>query len=208
MTIRGLIFDYGGVLWDMRWDAARELERQHGLAERSITGTMYGSDVWRQLEVGLGDRDAWLAGAHRELEAVAGRELPPLHQHWRDRQHLIAPNIELVRRLRPPYKTAVLSNAEGTLVDRMKNVHGIYDLFDEVVCSAEVGLAKPDPRIYALAARRLSLEPGECLFVDDLASNVEAARGAGMNAVQFLVYEGDDLEAQLAEFGVRTRPST
>ena len=205
MTIRGLIFDYGGVLWDMRWDAARTLEREHGLAERAITETLYGTDAWHSIQVGGGDRDAWQRDAHLELERLAGRGLPPLHQHWRERQHLIGPNIDLVRRLRPPFKTAVLSNADGTLVDRLKHELGIFGLFDDVLCSADVGLAKPDPRVYALAARRLALAPGECLFVDDLASNVDAARAAGMRAVQFLVYEGHSLEAQLAEFGVRPR---
>ena len=200
--MRGLIFDYGGVLWDMRWDVTRQLEREYGLNERAIPDTLYGSEIWRRLEVGVGDRAEWLEGAHRELESVAGRGLPPLHAHWRERQHLIGPNIDLIRRLRPAYKTAVLSNADSTLVDRMKHAHGIFDLFDDVVCSADVGLAKPDPRVYALAASRLGLDPGECVFVDDLAENVEAARGAGMLAVQFLVYEGHSLEAQLAELGV------
>jgi HAD superfamily hydrolase (TIGR01509 family) len=99
--------------------------------------------------------------------------------------------------------TAVLSNADSTLVERMKHEQGIFDLFDDVLCSADVGLAKPDRRVYELAARRLGLGTGECLFVDDLAENVEAARDAGMQAVLHLVYEGHSLEAQLAEFGVR-----
>ena len=203
MTIRDLIFDYGGVIWDMRWDAARELEREHGLAEKAITETLYGHEAWRSIQVGAGDREAWHEAAHRDLERMAGRELPPLHAHWRDQQHLIGPNLDLIRRLRPPYRTAVLSNADYTLVDRMKHEQGIFDLFDDVLCSADVGLAKPDGRVYELAARRLGLEPGECLFVDDLESNVEAARDAGMHGVQFLVYEGHSLEAQLAAFGVR-----
>ena len=89
MTIRGLIFDYGGVLWDMRWDVPRQLEREYGLNERAIPDTLYGSETWRKLEVGVGDREEWLEGAHRQLESVAGRGLPPLHAHWRERQHLI-----------------------------------------------------------------------------------------------------------------------
>ena len=200
--IRGLIFDYGGVLWDMRWDLARTLEQEHGLRERTIVDTLYGSDTYQKLEVGIGDRVAWLDEAHRTLEAAAGRELPRLHQHWRDRQHLIAPNIDLIRRLRATYKTAVLSNADSTLVYRLRDAHGIHDLFDDVVCSADVGMAKPDPRIYALAAQRIGLPPEACAFIDDLAQNVEAARGAGMHGVHFLVNE-HSLEEQLAALGVR-----
>lgn len=201
-AIQGLVFDYGGVLWDMRWDVTRELEREHGLQERAIPDTLYGSEAWRQVEVGAGDREAWLLGAHRELEIAAGRALPPLHQHWRERQHLIAPNIDLIRRLRPPYRTAVLSNADDTLRRRLTDAHGIIDLFDEVVVSADVGMAKPDPRIYELAARRLGLPPSACVFIDDLERNVRAAREAGMHGVHFVVNR-DNLEEQLAALGVR-----
>ena len=207
MTIKGIIFDYGGVLWDMRWDITRTLEQEHGLAERTIVETLYGSETWRQLEIGIGDRTAWLDESHVALEKVAGRELPRLHRHWRDRQHLIAPNIDLIRRLRPPYRTAVLSNADSTLVARLRDEHGIYDLFDEVVCSADVGLAKPEARIYALAAERIGLPADECVFIDDLDANVAGARHAGMSAIQFLVDRGDDLERQLADIGVMPRPA-
>jgi len=203
LPINGLIFDYGGVLWDMRWDITRTLEREHGLSARALASTLYGSELWRRLEVGVGDREAWLAESHRQLEAAAGRALPPLHRHWRERQHLIAPNIDLIRRLRPTYKTGVLSNADNTLTYRLRETHGIYDLFDEVIVSADVGMAKPDPRIFALAARRIGLPAAQCVFIDDLESNVAAAREAGMAGVHFDVDRGDSLESQLVALGVR-----
>ena len=202
MVIRGVIFDYGGVLWDMRWDLTQTLELEHGIRERALVQTLYGSETWRKLEVGVGDREAWLTEAHRDLEVVVGRELPPLHRQWRDSQHLIAPNIDLIRRLRPVYKTGVLSNADNTLTARLRDSHRIADLFDDIVCSADVGMAKPDPRVYALAAQRLGLAAAECVFVDDLATNVDAARAAGMQGVHFLVGE-HVLEDQLAALGVR-----
>jgi putative hydrolase of the HAD superfamily len=202
VVIRGVIFDYGGVLWDMRWDLTQTLELEHGIRERALVQTLYGSETWRKLEVGVGDREAWLTEAHRDLEVVVGRELPPLHRQWRDSQHLIAPNIDLIRRLRPVYKTGVLSNADNTLTARLRDSHRIADLFDDIVCSADVGMAKPDPRVYALAAQRLGLAAAECVFVDDLATNVDAARAAGMQGVHFLVGE-HVLEDQLAALGVR-----
>jgi epoxide hydrolase-like predicted phosphatase len=82
---------------------------------------------------------------------------------------------------------------------------GLHHLFDDIVCSAEVGMAKPEPAIYTLAAERLGLEPSECVFVDDLDTNVEAARQVGMHAVLFRVDKGDDLRAQLAALGVMPR---
>lgn len=196
-----LIFDFGGVLWDMRWDWSRELEQQHGLRERAILETLYAGDTWRQIEVGAGDREAWLRGAHAQLEAIAGRELPPLHERWREGQRVIEPNIELIRALRGRYRTGVLSNADPTLPQRLRDI-GIAGLFDSIVCSAEVGMAKPDPRIYALAAERLGLPPAGCVFIDDLESNVQAARDVGMRGVCFRLDRGDVLAEQLAGVGV------
>lgn len=200
-AIRGLIFDFGGVLWDMRWDVTRQLEQEHGLRERAILETLYAGDVWRQIEVGVGAREDWLRGAHEQLESIAGKPLPPLHQHWRERQHLITPNIDLIRELRKSYKTAVLSNADSTLPQRLRDI-GIHDLFDVIVCSAEVGLAKPEPRIYAIAAGQIGLPPEECVFIDDLESNVQAARDAGMQGICFRVDAEDRLDAQLEALGV------
>ena len=88
---------------------------------------------------------------------------------------------------------------------RLEGDIGIHHLFDDIVCSAEVGMAKPEPAIYELAAERLGLEPRECVFVDDLDTNVDAARQVGMQAVLFRKDKGDDLRAQLATLGVAPR---
>lgn len=57
--------------------------------------------------------------------------------------------------------------------------------FEQIVLSFEVGLMKPDERIYRLAAERAGVEPHEVFYVDDIAANVEGARNAGFDAVQY-----------------------
>lgn len=200
-AIRGVIFDYGGVIWDMRWDAAREIARTHGLGEAAIIEAMYRNDLWQSLEIGVGDREAWMTAVQAELDRQAGKAMPPLHHHWRDAQHLIEDNIALIRRLRPAYRTQILSNADDSLREKLRSIE-VHDLFDDIVVSAEVRIAKPDPAIYRLAAERLGLEPEECVFVDDLLPNVEAARSVGMNGVHFRVDQGHDLSGLLADVGV------
>jgi putative hydrolase of the HAD superfamily len=186
----------------MRWDVARELDRTHGLPRSSVFETLYRNDTWGAIERGRGDRQAWLEAAHQALEARVGRALPPLHEEWRLSQRAIEPNLQLARDLRGSYKLAILSNADLSLRGRLEGDIGIHHLFDDVVCSAEVGMAKPDAGIYSLAADRLGLAPGDCVFVDDLDTNVEAARQVGMQGVLFRVDKGDDLRAQLAALGV------
>jgi epoxide hydrolase-like predicted phosphatase len=93
--------------------------------------------------------------------------------------------VEFLRDLRPRYKTAILSNAwpgtRGLLTDLLKP----NQFVDEMIISAEEGVAKPDQRIYQIAIERLEVQPEEAIFVDDLAENVQAARAYGMQSIQF-----------------------
>jgi len=189
----------------MRLDVARELDSEHGLPRSSVFDTLYRSELWHDIERGIGDPDEWRAGAHRALEERAGRALPRLHQQWRAAQHVIEPNLALIRALRPPYKLSVLSNADISLRRRLEQDIGIQHLFDDIVCSAEVGMAKPDPLVFRMAAARLGVLPERCVFVDDWDQNVEAARAIGMKAIQHRVDRKDDLRAQLAELDVTPR---
>ena len=200
--IRAVILDFGGVISSMRGDVRRQLEATHGLPPDSVFTTLYRCDAWQEVERGRGDRDAWLESAHRALETVAGRPLPRVHDQWRAAFEPIGANVALVRELRGSYRVSILSNADLTLRARLRDDYGILDLFEDVVCSAEVGCAKPEPQIYALACARLALPPAACVFVDDHEPNVRAAGKAGLHGVLHRVEAGDDLRAQLAALGV------
>ncbi|HEX2500368.1 MAG TPA: HAD family phosphatase [Methylomirabilota bacterium] len=201
-AVRGVIFDFGGVLVDMRWDVSAGLEADHGLPRHSIRETLYRTPTWREIERGQGDLLAWRTEAHRLLEDRVGRSLPRLHDAWIAARQPIRANVRLARLLRPAYRTAILSNADQSLRARLREL-GIHDLFDTVVSSAEEGLAKPDAEIYQRAAARLGLPPESCVFVDDYEANVQAAKALGMRGVVYRVDRDHDLAALLAELGVR-----
>jgi HAD superfamily hydrolase (TIGR01509 family) len=76
-------------------------------------------------------------------------------------------------------RTALLSNADSP----GEPIPWLEALFDVLVFSGDVGMAKPDPAIYRLAVARLDLSPGECVFVDDLAVNIRGAVSAGLVGV-------------------------
>jgi len=204
--VRAVIFDYGGVLSNMRWDVSRQLEDAHGLPRGAIMETLYRTPTWGEIERGRGDRAAWLAEAHRLLEARAGRPLPRLHDAWRGAHQPVADNVALARALRPAYRTAILSNADRSLRERLRAT-GLHDLFDAIVSSAEEGMAKPEPAIYRLAAERLAVPPTACVFVDDFEPNVEAAVAVGMRGVLFYIDRGHDLRAMLADLGLTITPA-
>lgn len=90
------------------------------------------------------------------------------------------PLLDALRRLRGQgVRTALLSNAGAGALP----VAGIRELFDSVLLSGEVGVAKPDPDSYRLAAQRLGLACAECVFVDDVPGYVRAAVATGMVGV-------------------------
>jgi FMN phosphatase YigB (HAD superfamily) len=99
----------------------------------------------------------------------------------------------------------------GTNQDRGRGTHmaaalGYDDLFDTSCYSYALGIAKPDPRFFTEAARRIGAEPAAILFIDDTLANVEGARAAGLAAVHWTVDDGHDtLVELLAGHGVDAR---
>jgi putative hydrolase of the HAD superfamily len=94
---------------------------------------------------------------------------------------LSEPMQDLLRRVRQSgLKTAMLSNSWGISA---YPVDVLAELFDAVVISAEVGMRKPEERIFRHAASLLGLDPAECVFIDDIEANVRAAEALGMTGV-------------------------
>jgi epoxide hydrolase-like predicted phosphatase len=151
---------------------------------------------WHRLEIGAIGLDEYLAGVVERAPQVLGRPLHldayrqftrdmPLGVHW--------PVVHRIRRLRNEgLKLGLLTNNVKEFGSAWRATIPIEELFDVVVDSSEVGLRKPDRRIYLLTCERLAVEPSSAVFVDDNLENVAAARAVGMEAVHF---EDDPLAA-------------
>lgn len=92
----------------------------------------------------------------------------------------------LLERLRAGSRVTLglLSNANRGWTERFR-ARGIADLFDDLVVSADVGLAKPDPAVFRLAADRLGVAPEACLMIDDQPQHLPGAAAAGMRTQLF-----------------------
>jgi len=108
--------------------------------------------------------------------------------------------VELVRSLRHRYKLGVVSNTMHEHAVALQQM-GIYEEFDEIILSHEVGLTKDDARIFQVALSRLQLEPQDVIFVDDFAAYVEVARSVGMQAI--LYTNTPSLTASLKNLGIQ-----
>ncbi len=93
--------------------------------------------------------------------------------------------IDAVRQVKAAgYRTALLTNISRSGEALWRSLLPVDELFDAVVDSSQVRLRKPDPAIFLLTCERLGLAPRECLFVDDLRCNVDAAAELGMTTLQ------------------------
>jgi len=127
--------------------------------------------------------------------------VPECFAEWRALvRPLNAQVVELARALHPRYTVALLSNADDRLESILEDRYGIAGLFDPLIVSAKVGLAKPDPAIYQLAADRAGAPLDACIFIDDLSRNAEAATALGMHGITFSNY--DSLAGELRRCGI------
>lgn len=200
--VRAVFFDFGGVITRADRGMLAGFEARHGLPEGSFLKALYAIPEWKAVEVGQGTEEAWLAAVRRKLNELAGRALPDISEEWGTMwRQLDEDVVRLIRRLRPRYGVGLISNATPRLEGELRDYHKIDGLFQVIVNSSRVGMAKPDARIYHLAAERMGEEPAACVHIDDLKHNVEGAREAGFQAIH---HKGDyaELERELRALGV------
>jgi epoxide hydrolase-like predicted phosphatase len=199
--------DYGGVLTSPLQDTMRsfceddEIDTATFLRViREWLGASFGSDAavhpvhaLERGEIAIPDFERELA---RRLTTHDGRPVEPegllgrMFAGFSKQQ----PMFDVVRSARKHgLRTALLSNSWGMEYPREE----WDEIFDAVVISGEVGMRKPEPAIYRYAADKLGVEPAECVFVDDLGTNIKGAVGVGMVGVRFVSAEQaiDELEA-------------
>ena len=105
--------------------------------------------------------------------------------------------IDWIHHLHPAFKTGLLSNAFDDLRQIISERWHFEDAFDDMVISAEVGMVKPDPRIYHLALEGLGVEAEQAVFVDDMQYNIEGARRVGMLGIRF--YNPEQVKDELVK---------
>ena len=202
MTIRAVFFDFGGVLGRFDRVGVRELEERFGLPDGAIVTAFYRIPEWEQVAIGRLPEPEWLDAVGRKLDELAGRPIPEIRSEWaRAWDNVDRDVVSLAAGLRGRYRIGVLSNSTPRLESELLAANGIHDMWDVVINSARVGVAKPDSRIYQIAAERIGVPPEACLHIDDLEANVRGAEAAGFRAIH---HQGDfvELASQLKLLGV------
>ncbi|MET9654300.1 HAD family phosphatase [Streptomyces sp. NPDC006460] len=185
MTATCVILDIGGVLeitpdtgWVQRWE--ERLELPAGTVNERMR------EVWHAGSVGsISERDV-----HVQVAARLGLDAHQVEGFMADlwTEYLGTPNEELidyVRGLRGSCRLGILSNSFVGARERETALYRFDELVEQIVYSHEIGIEKPDLRAFEAACLSLDVRPENCLYIDDVAVNIEAARAAGMQGHLF-----------------------
>jgi epoxide hydrolase-like predicted phosphatase len=170
-VIKAVIFDFFGVICsDDYWKSVKSNfsypEKFGELSAAASTGNL----SWRQFL--------------QKISEETGKSTEELAQLFKEEQ--INPELlAYIDKLHAKYKTALLSNASSEYIHSLTQKLLFNDSFTEVMISSEIGLAKPDSKIFEHALSKLNTKPHETIFIDDTLKHIKAAEGLGIKAIRY-----------------------
>lgn len=185
MPIRNVIFDVGGVL--LQWDPPAFIARIVADAGRQarIRREIFEHPEWHEFDRGTIDVDR----AATQFGARAGLtpdEMRLLLQAANESLHPIPGTVQIVEDLASAgVHLYVLSNMPVSTYEFLTRRHEFFRHFRELVISGAIRMIKPEPGIYTHLVEKTGIVPAESVFIDDLPTNVSAARECGLHAIQF-----------------------
>ena len=186
MTIKAVSFDIGGVLETVadldEWLEA--LRRRLRLDQATLEAGLVSVDPRNLIGTGAMSETEFRAG-YRDAFGFSEAEADDFMTRMWDWYcgELDTELFAFAESLRPAYTTGIISNSADGARREEQARYRFEQLVDDIVYSHEVGLVKPDPKIYELACERLGVEPNELVFVDDTQICVDGAAAIGIHAV-------------------------
>jgi 2-haloacid dehalogenase len=196
-----VVFDFGGVLidWNPRYLYRKVFNNDEKSVERFLNEV--GFFEWNHLQ------DAGRPFA----EAIA--DLCARHPHYcalirlydeRYEESIggsIPASVEILHRLHAAgFRLFGLSNWPEEKFQVVRHKYDFFKVFDAIIISGEVHLAKPDPRIFRLLLDRIDRPAPECLLIDDSSTNIQAAQSLGFRTIHF--QSPQQLQEQLHQNGI------
>jgi epoxide hydrolase-like predicted phosphatase len=183
--IKAVIFDMGGVILRTMDPTKREaMAKRLGVTRSELEEVVFQSETSVQSELGqLSEAGHW--------RAVLAYFKQPLdcYQDWYGEffsgDAIDQKLITFIGTLKPRVKVGLLSNAWEHARQNLSSRFDFINIFDVTIFSYEVGLRKPDPRIFDLILRQMGIEAGEAIFVDDFRANIDSAAALGLKTVWY-----------------------
>ena len=192
--VKAVLWDFGGVFTSSPFEAFNRYEAAHGLPHdlvRRINTLNPDTNAWARLERSELSADAFDRAFDEESRAL-GYSIP-----GRDILAILSGSLRprvvgAFKACKAKFKVGCITNNAPTgqgpsmtsSPEKAREIAEVFSLFDHVIESSKAGLRKPDPRIYAMMCEALNVEPGTCVYLDDLGINLKPAREMGMTTIK------------------------
>jgi putative hydrolase of the HAD superfamily len=194
MAVAAVIWDFGGVITSSPFEAFNRYEAEIGLPRdfiRGVNATNPLDNAWALFERNEIDAATFDVKFLEEATAlghpVRGADiLPRLSGDVRPRM------VAALEQCKQHFKVGCITNNVQTghgagmagTSDKARQVAEVMALFEVVIESSRAGVRKPDPRIYQMMCEQLSVDPADCVYLDDLGINCKPAAMLGMRAIK------------------------
>ena len=190
-NIKAIFFDFGGVILE-GFDGVDHagIEAEFGLEAKSLRKWVYRDSRWNDYQIGKCTLEEWNDSIREAMAAGGvGEQTEPLLRRFQEAERLVNRDmLGLIKRLHGRYTLGIISNTVPGMMERLRRLLDFVDLFDVVVGSGDLGIAKPDPGIFLHATKLANVAPEQSVFTDDRADLAEAAQAVGMHGFHFTGY--------------------
>jgi epoxide hydrolase-like predicted phosphatase len=199
MRIEAVIFDIGNVLVPFDWQLA---EKQIRVRTRNDTEEARKEFflLRERFELGQVSRELFLQSAIRILDFRGATD--EFAAIWNGIFSSNEEMEELIARVKESLPLYLLSNTSELHLTYLEERFQVLQHFADGVYSFRVHCAKPDRRIFEIAAKQFGVTPSRTLFVDDLAPNIESAAGYGFQTIRYDQKRHSEFRKRLGEFGL------
>lgn len=195
---RSIFFDIGQIFVKVDFNRfIHSAAQQCTKDDKYIRGYLDSSKLIKNYTLGQVSTDNFLTKLKEEI-AFSGN-VSYLANLWSDIFEPINHNIELGRQLKSFYEIYAISNT-NELHSKKISAYGVYEIFDKIFLSYEMGVSKPNKQIFKTALKATDSNPEKSVFVDDNKLNVEVANQIGI--VSHVVINPDDLKSILENLGI------
>lgn len=182
--IKAIFFDLGGVIIRTEFQAPRQhLAERLGMEYEDLVKLVFDSPSSIRASHGeITDIEHWTEVTKRLKRPIS--EMQTIRNEFFAGDIVDRTLLDFLRSLRPQYFVGLISNAWPDLRDYIAR-QGFADVFDHMIISGEVGVMKPEARIYQIALEQAGVDSGEAVFVDDLYENIEGCEKVGIKGIHF-----------------------
>jgi len=194
-SVKVILFDMGGVLIKTTDRQSRtKLAKQFNKTYEQMDELVYGTESAKKATLGEISETDHFQFVLDQL-GVPDYGIERFQQEFWGGDTLDEELIKFISEQNGKYRFGMLSNAMSNIRNWLNQKHCFLHLFDVTFFSAELGMAKPDPKFYLAILNDFKVNANEVIFIDDFIENIEAAKELGINAIHY-----KSTDQTLAEF--------